>query len=59
METTKNLLAVLIVRLIRWLEGPEPKLTPGARRYDFHRGHVYGRDDYATRARNSYGDDQY
>lgn len=63
MELFKNVLARMIVRAVHWLEGPQPKLTDRARRYDYHCGVVYrdyyNDDDYATKARNSYGDDQY
>lgn len=57
METFKNVLARVIVRAIRWAEGPQPRLMSSQRRYSFHRGHIY--DDYASKARTSYGDDQY
>lgn len=53
-----NFLIRVTVRILNAFWGPEPKLTERAR-YQAYRSRFYNDDDYASSARNSYGDDQY
>lgn len=54
-----NFMIRTVVRILNAFWGPEPKLTPRGRDIAY-RGRFYSNhDDYATRARNFYGDDQY
>jgi hypothetical protein len=54
-----NFMIRTIVRILNKFWGPEPSLTSRGR-YMAYRGRFYSNhDDYATRARNLYGDDQY
>lgn len=49
----------VVVRILNKFWGPEPKLTPRSLYIARTKRHYNSNDDYATKARLSYGDDQY